>query len=102
MLVRRHPILVPLALRSIIAHVAGSFYGVLYTIYLVDDLHLSPVLLGIVISAGGVGALAGSVVASRVDRPVRPRAGAHRERDRRFGHRRPHAARRWTAARSPR
>ena len=38
----------------------------LYTIYLVDDLHLSPVLLGIVISAGGVGALAGSVLASRV------------------------------------
>jgi hypothetical protein len=64
-LVRRHPILVPLTLRSIIAHVAGSFYGVLYTIYLVDDLHLTPLLLGIVISAGGVGALVGSLVASR-------------------------------------
>src|SRR5215204_1376053 len=31
-LVSRHPILVPLTLRSIIAHVAGSFFGVLYTI----------------------------------------------------------------------
>jgi len=67
-LVRLHPILLPLTLRSVIAHVAGSFYGVLYTIYLIEDLHLSPLLLGIVVSAGGVGSLVGSVVASRVIR----------------------------------
>ena len=65
-LVRRHPVLVPLALRSIIAHVAGSFYGVLYTIYLIQDLQLSPFLLGVVVSAGGVGSLVGSFFASRV------------------------------------
>lgn len=65
-LVRRHPILVPLTLRSIIAHVAGSFYGVLYTIYLIQDLQLSPFLLGVVVSAGGVGSLIGSFFASRV------------------------------------
>ena len=65
-LVRRHPVLVPLTLRSIIAHVAGSFYGVLYTIYLIQDLHLDPFLLGVVVSAGGVGSLIGSFVASRV------------------------------------
>jgi MFS family permease len=65
-LVRRHQVLVPLVLRSVIAHVAGSFYGVLYTIYLIDDLHLSPFLLGVVISAGGVGSLIGSLFASRV------------------------------------
>ncbi len=65
-LVRRHPVLVPLTLRSVIAHVAGSFYGVLYTIYLISDLHLSPFLLGVVISAGGVGSLIGSFFASRV------------------------------------
>jgi hypothetical protein len=65
-LVRRHPILVPLVLRSVIAHVAGSFYGVLYTIYLIQDLQLSPLLLGIVVSAGGVGALIGSIFAARV------------------------------------
>ncbi len=65
-LFRRHPVLVPLALRSVIAHVAGSFYGVLYTIYLIDDLHLSPLLLGVVVSAGGVGSLIGSFFASRV------------------------------------
>jgi predicted MFS family arabinose efflux permease len=65
-LVRRHAVLVPLTLRSIIAHVAGSFYGVLYTIYLIEDLHLSPFLLGVVVSAGGVGSLVGSFFASRV------------------------------------
>jgi MFS family permease len=64
-LVASHPILIPLTLRSVIAHVAGSFYGVLYTIYLIDDLHLSPFILGIVVSAGGVGALIGSLFASR-------------------------------------
>jgi MFS family permease len=64
-LVRRHRILVPLFSRSVIAHVAGSFYGVLYTIYLINELHLTPFLLGIVIAAGGVGSLVGSVFASR-------------------------------------
>jgi MFS family permease len=65
-LVRSHPVLVPLTLRSIIAHVAGSFYGVLYTIYLIQDLQLTPFLLGVVVSAGGVGSLVGSFFASRV------------------------------------
>jgi MFS family permease len=64
-LVRRHAILLPLTLRSVIAHVAGSFYGVLYTLYLIEELHLSPLLLGIVVSAGGVGSLVGSFFASR-------------------------------------
>ncbi|HKG56160.1 MAG TPA: MFS transporter, partial [Candidatus Limnocylindrales bacterium] len=63
--VRRHSLLVPLTLRSVIAHVAGSFYGVLYPIYLLEELHLSPLLFGIVVSAGGVGSLIGSFYASR-------------------------------------
>lgn len=66
--VRDHRVLWPLAMRSIVAHVAGSFYGVLYTIYLIEDLKLDPFLLGIVISAGGVGSLVGSLFASRVIR----------------------------------
>jgi MFS family permease len=67
-LIRRHPILVPLTARSVIAHVSGSFYGVLYTLFLIHDLHLSPLLLGVVISAGGVGSLIGSFFAARVIR----------------------------------
>jgi MFS family permease len=65
-LVRRHRVLFPMAVRSIIAHVAGSFYGVLYTLYLIQELHLNPLLLGIVVSAGGVGSLIGSLFAQRV------------------------------------
>jgi len=67
-LVRRHRVLFPIAARSIIAHVAGSFYGVLYTIFLIQELHLNPFLLGLVVSAGGVGSLLGSFVAARVIR----------------------------------
>jgi predicted MFS family arabinose efflux permease len=63
--VRQHAVVFPLALRSIFGHVFGSFYGVLYSLYLLQDLHLDPFLLGIVISAGGVGSLVGSVFASR-------------------------------------
>src|ERR1700674_815039 len=58
---RRHTVLLPIAARSVVAHVAGSFYGVLYTIYLIRELHLTPFLLGVVVSAGGVGSLIGSV-----------------------------------------
>ncbi|MEA2675032.1 MAG: hypothetical protein QOI92_2224 [Chloroflexota bacterium] len=65
-LVRRHRLLFPMAVRSVIAHVAGSFYGVLYTLYLLQELHLNPLLLGIVVSAGGVGSLIGSLFAQRV------------------------------------
>jgi MFS family permease len=67
-LVRHDRILLPIALRSAVAHVAGSFYGVLYTLFLIDDLHLTPFLLGIVISAGGVGSLVGSLFAARAIR----------------------------------
>jgi MFS family permease len=66
--VRRHTIVFPLAARSIPDHFFGAFYGVLYSLYLLRELHLDPLLLGIVISAGGVGSLVGSAFASRVVR----------------------------------
>ncbi len=69
-LVRHHRVLFPIAMRSVVAHIAGSFYGVLYTIYLIDDLHLTPFLLGVVVSAGGVGSLVGSLFASRAIRTL--------------------------------
>ena len=68
--VRRHPIVFPLAARSVIAHISGAFYGVLYSLYLLEELHLDPFLLGIVISAGGVGSLVGSAFASRVIKAI--------------------------------
>jgi predicted MFS family arabinose efflux permease len=69
-IVRRHAVVFPLAARSVPAHVFGAFYGVLYSIYLLRELHLDPFLLGIVISAGGVGSLVGSLYASRVIRAM--------------------------------
>jgi predicted MFS family arabinose efflux permease len=69
-LVRGHPVVFPLAARSIIGHISGAFYGVLYSLYLLETLHLDPFLLGIVISAGGVGSLVGSVFASRVVKAI--------------------------------
>jgi MFS family permease len=66
--VRRHPLLFPLAASSATEHFFGSFYGALYSLYLLNDLGLTPFLLGVVISAGGVGSFAGSVFAGRVIR----------------------------------
>jgi predicted MFS family arabinose efflux permease len=64
--VRRHALLFPLAASSATNHFFGSFYAALYSLYLLNDLGLTPFLLGVVISAGGVGSLAGSVFAARV------------------------------------
>jgi predicted MFS family arabinose efflux permease len=66
--VRRHALLFPLAASSVTAHFFGSFYAALYSLYLLNDLGLTPFLLGVVISAGGVSSLAGSVSAGRVIR----------------------------------
>lgn len=68
--VRRHRLVFPLAARSLPDHFFGAFYGVLYSLYLLEELRLDPVLLGIVISAGGVGSLVGSAFASRVVRSL--------------------------------
>ncbi len=65
-IVRRHALVFPMAVTSVIEHFFGSFYAVLYSIYLLQDLHLQPALLGLVISAGGVGSLVGSVFAMPV------------------------------------
>src|SRR5207249_4751099 len=64
-IVRRHAIVFPMAAADLISHVFGAIYAVLYSIYLLQDLHLDPFLLGIVISAGGVGSLVGSFFAQR-------------------------------------
>lgn len=46
----------------------GSFYGVLYGLFAVRDLGLIPAALGVVVSAGGIGALIGAFVAGGVGR----------------------------------
>jgi MFS family permease len=46
----------------------GSFFAALYSIYAIRELGLSPAMLGVVVSAGGIGALIGALLAGRVER----------------------------------
>jgi predicted MFS family arabinose efflux permease len=46
----------------------GSFFAALYSYYVINDLGLSPAHLGGLVSAGGVGALAGALVMGRLSR----------------------------------
>lgn len=66
--VRRHTLLLPIAATSVTEHFFGSFYAALYSLYLLNVLGLSPLLLGLVISAGGVGSLVGAAYSGRVVR----------------------------------
>jgi hypothetical protein len=60
-----------MALASVTSALFGNFFAALYTIYALDELGLSPFLLGVVISAGGVGSLAASLLVG----PITRRAG---------------------------
>jgi MFS family permease len=66
--VRRHALIFPIAASSVSEHFFGSFYAALYALYLLQVLGLTPLLLGVVISAGGVGSLVGATFAGRVVR----------------------------------
>jgi len=61
---RLRALIIGMALRSFI----GNFYAALYDIYLIRDIGLTPALLGVVVSAGGVGALIGALTADRIQR----------------------------------
>lgn len=63
-----HPLLRPLALTVATQGLFGGFFEALYEIYALKTLHLSPAALGLLITAGGVGALAGSALAPAVGR----------------------------------
>ncbi|GAC1700192.1 MAG: MFS transporter [Candidatus Limnocylindrales bacterium] len=69
--VGRHPLLRPLALSLVTSALFGNFFAALYTLYALEELHLSPLLLGLVVSAGGVGSLA----ATGIVRPLTERFG---------------------------
>jgi predicted MFS family arabinose efflux permease len=46
----------------------GGFFGTLYTYYALNELHLSPFVIGLLIGAGGAGGLIGAVYAERAAR----------------------------------
>lgn len=65
-LVIRSPILRAIALSSACANFCISMLGSVYIVYLTRDLSLEPVLIGVILAAGGPGALAGAITAERL------------------------------------
>ncbi|MCB0237729.1 MAG: MFS transporter [Anaerolineae bacterium] len=68
--VRSSQVLLALLAATAVFNLLGSFFGALYSLYVIRSLGLTPVLLGVVISAGGVGALIGAASADRVTRRI--------------------------------
>jgi MFS family permease len=62
------PVLRALAVFNAWSAFFGAFYGALYSLYALQVLGVQPVLLGLFIGAGGLGALAGAAVAGRFTR----------------------------------
>src|SRR5947209_2679448 len=58
----RHPLLRPLAARSVTFFFSMGALGALYILYAIDVLHLQPAILGITIAIGGVGGTTGTVL----------------------------------------
>lgn len=68
-----HAVLGQPALRALTGAAAtgsffGSFIGVLYGLYAIRELHISPAALGLTVAVGGVGNLAGAFLAGRMMR----------------------------------
>ena len=63
LVILHHPVLRTLLGSLAVSRLFGSFYGAVYSIYLIRTLGLSPALMGLTIGAGGAGALLGSLFA---------------------------------------
>ncbi len=61
-----NPILRALLGSAVMVSFSGGIIGTLYTLYLVQELGLTPFLLGIVVGVGGVSALGGAFIVTRV------------------------------------
>jgi MFS family permease len=61
-----------LTFSSATASFFGNFIGALYGFYIIRDLELSPLMLGVLIGSGGIGALLGAIVSGRVARRFGP------------------------------
>lgn len=72
--VAQQPLLRTIALSFGAQNFFGMFFGTLYAIYALRDLHLTPAILGMLVSGGGIGALIGSLLSDRIP----PRVGLGR------------------------
>lgn len=66
------PLVRPLLLADAVTTFFGGFFFALYMLMALDLLRLTPAAIGLVISAGGVGAFAGAVLAGPLSRARRP------------------------------
>lgn len=64
----RHPLVRPIFLMTCAQSLAGGIFGATYMIFCLRVVGLGPGLLGVAIAMGGVGALAGSVLAGWLSR----------------------------------
>jgi MFS family permease len=58
-----HPLVRPIVLTLMVWSVAGGFFNALYTLFCLRELGLSEATFGVIIAMGGVGALAGAILA---------------------------------------
>ena len=65
-LVFKNPLLRSLALSASIFNLFGNFVGALYALYVIRQIGASPIILGLLIAAGGLSALLGAFLAERV------------------------------------
>lgn len=65
-----NPVLRAVAVSSAMAQFFGSFYMVLYALYMIRVLRLTPAEVGVGVGIGGIGALAGALVAERTARTL--------------------------------
>jgi Na+/melibiose symporter-like transporter len=56
----------PLAIYSLAMEIAFSMYGVIFMLYVVDELGFQPGALGVIFALGGLAAIGGAAVAGRV------------------------------------
>ena len=59
----QHPLLRPLAFRTATVSLAWGFFATLYVYYAIEVLKMSTIAMGIVITLGGIGNLAGALLA---------------------------------------
>ncbi|MDB5079414.1 MAG: Major facilitator superfamily 1 [Chloroflexi bacterium] len=64
----RHALLRAFALCNACSNFFGAVIGTVYTLYLLQDLKIGPAVVGLILTAGGLGGVLGAILAARVTR----------------------------------
>lgn len=63
-----HPLVRPIVLTLMVWSISGGFFMALYTLFCLRELQLSQAMFGVIIAMGGIGSLAGAVLARSLAR----------------------------------